>query len=68
MKQLIVFVLLLVALTSCEDGTRHPDGFYKIVKIEHEDHSYLIYCNSVGVVQGMTHDMNCTCFKEHRDK
>ena len=68
MKQLIVFVLLLVALTSCEDGTSHPNGFYTITSIEHEGHSYLIYCNSVGSVQGMTHDMNCACFKEHRDK
>lgn len=64
MKHLFVFILLLVALTSCKDQPRDSNGyFYEISKIEYEGHSYLLYRSSSGRVNGITHNMNCSCVK-----
>ena len=65
MKKLFALILVVIGLCGCTDSeVQHPDGFYKITKIEFEGHSYVTYHNSVGVVQGFTHDPDCKCIKK----
>lgn len=66
MKHLIIFTLLALTLTGCEDKERvkalRQQYISEItVEFEYKGHRYIHFSNYGGGIGGITHDPDCPC-------